>query len=192
MRRKPPSSPPLTKPAGAASGRQGEHRAVMHLERAASLAVGERHEPHACRRRARRPPCGPRGRRRRPTTKASSARWTPRVSSRKLAAARSSLPIALMPTWQRFETAPELRPVQVAADEHDAAGARLARLPRADEVAVGDHVHRLEGEPASSFGVREDALGAQQIRPLSASSVPIQALNFSGSIGLLHLEAHAR
>ena len=44
--------------------------------------------------------------------------------------------------------------------------ARLALAPRADEVAVGDHVHRLEREPPVLARVGEDALGAQQVLPL--------------------------
>ena len=40
-------------------------------------------------------------------------------------------------------------------------------LPRADEVAVGDHVHRLEGEAAVLALVGQDALGAQQVLALA-------------------------
>ena len=46
-----------------------------------------------------------------------------------------------------LEAAPQPRPVQVAPDEHDPAYPWLALLPRPDEVAIGDHVHGLEGEP---------------------------------------------
>src|SRR5580692_10099757 len=62
-----------------------------------------------------------------------------------------------------LKSTPQLRPVQVAADEHDTAGARIAILPLADEVAIGDHVHRLKGEPARFVGIIQHALGAQQI-----------------------------
>ena len=48
--------------------------------------------------------------------------------------------------------------------------ARLAVLPRADEVAIGDHVHRLEGEAAIVARVVQDALGAQQIRALAPAA----------------------
>ena len=62
--------------------------------------------------------------------------------------------------------------------------ARVAVVPWADEVAIGDHVHGLEGEAPIVAGIVQDALGAQQIlAPCSCNSAPIQALNFSGSIG---------
>ena len=46
-----------------------------------------------------------------------------------------------------LEPAPQPRPVQVAPDEHDPAHPRLALLPRPDEIAIGNHMHRLESEP---------------------------------------------
>src|SRR5690349_2595193 len=65
-----------------------------------------------------------------------------------------------------LKAAPQLRPVEVAADEHQPADARLALLPRADEIAVGDHVHRLEGEAPILASVIQDAFCPQQVRAL--------------------------
>ena len=56
--------------------------------------------------------------------------------------------------------------------------------PGADEVAVGDHVHGLEGEAAGLARVGQDALGAQQVlSPFRPSTWLIQALKRSGSTG---------
>src|SRR5581483_1350076 len=55
---------------------------------------------------------------------------------------------------------------QIAADEDDAAQALLVCLPRALMIAVEDHVHALEDEAVGIVLEGEDALGAQDARPL--------------------------
>lgn len=45
-----------------------------------------------------------------------------------------------------FEAATQHGPVQVASDEHDLRGPLLADLPGPDEIAIGQHMHCLEGE----------------------------------------------
>src|SRR5262249_55884802 len=54
----------------------------------------------------------------------------------------------------------------VAADEHGAARALLAVLPRLLVVAVEDHVHALEDEARGIVLERQDALAAQNLRSL--------------------------
>src|SRR6516225_4856321 len=61
---------------------------------------------------------------------------------------------------------PELVHGQLAADEDDAAFAFLARLPRTLVVAVEDHVHALKHEALVVVLERQDALAAQNVRPL--------------------------
>src|SRR5262249_6609506 len=61
---------------------------------------------------------------------------------------------------------PDLVRRQLAADEDDAAFAFLARLPRALMVAVENHVHALEHEALVVVLERQDALAAQNVRPL--------------------------
>src|SRR5262252_5303546 len=61
---------------------------------------------------------------------------------------------------------PDLVHGQLAADEDDAAFAFLARLPRALVVAVENHVHALEHEALVIVLERQDALAAQNVRPL--------------------------
>src|SRR5215813_886170 len=55
---------------------------------------------------------------------------------------------------------------QLAADEDDAAFALLAILPRPLVVAVEDHVHALEYEALVVVLERQDALAAQDARPV--------------------------
>src|SRR6516164_4211156 len=61
---------------------------------------------------------------------------------------------------------PDLVHGQLAADEDDAAFAFLARLPRALVVAIENHVHALEHEALVVVLERQDALAAQDVRPL--------------------------
>src|SRR6516225_213103 len=67
---------------------------------------------------------------------------------------------------------PDLVHGQLAADEDDAAFAFLARLPRALVVAVENHVHALEHEALVVVLERQDALAAQNARPLRLHEVP--------------------
>src|SRR4051812_2601824 len=55
---------------------------------------------------------------------------------------------------------------QLAADEDEAALALLARLPRPLVIAVENHVHALEHEALVVILEGEDALAAQNARPL--------------------------
>src|SRR6266702_1618263 len=55
---------------------------------------------------------------------------------------------------------------QIAPDEHDAAFARLAVLPRPLVIAVEDHVDALEHEALRVVLERQDALRAQDARAL--------------------------
>src|SRR5262245_9811800 len=66
---------------------------------------------------------------------------------------------------------PDLLLGQLAADEDDAAFALLARLPRALVVAVENHVHALEHEALVVVLERQDALAAQNARPLRLHEV---------------------
>ena len=68
--------------------------------------------------------------------------------------------------------------------------ARLALLPRADEIAVGDHVHGLEGEPPVLAGIGEDALGAQQVLALLRQQRADPGVELLRVDRPLHLEAH--
>src|SRR5262249_8168734 len=61
---------------------------------------------------------------------------------------------------------PDLVHGQLAADEDDAAFAFLARLPRALVVAIENHVHALKHEALIVVLERQDALAAQNVRPL--------------------------
>src|SRR5215831_14284801 len=69
------------------------------------------------------------------------------------------------------EPFPDLLLRQLAADEDDAAFALLARLPRALMVAVENHVHALEHEALVVVLERQDALAAQNARPLRLHEV---------------------
>src|SRR5215472_14667686 len=69
------------------------------------------------------------------------------------------------------EAFPDLLLGQLAADEDDAAFALLARLPRALVVAVENHVHALEHEAHVVVLERQDALAAQNARPLRLHEV---------------------
>src|SRR5262245_7232382 len=60
---------------------------------------------------------------------------------------------------------------QLAADEDDAAFALPARLPRALVVAVENHVHALKHEALVVVLERQDALAAQNARPLRLHKV---------------------
>src|SRR5262245_61916056 len=64
------------------------------------------------------------------------------------------------------EAFPDLVLGQLAADEDDAAFTLLARLPWALVVAVENHVHALEHEALVVVLERQDALAAQNVRPL--------------------------
>src|SRR5262249_12877962 len=66
---------------------------------------------------------------------------------------------------------PDLGLEQLAADEDDAAFALLARLPRALVVAVENHLHALEHEALVVVLERQDALAAQNARPLGLHEV---------------------
>src|SRR5262245_60560655 len=66
---------------------------------------------------------------------------------------------------------PDLLLGQLAADEDDAAFALLARLPRALVVAVENHVDALEHEALVVVLERQDALAAQNARPLCLHEV---------------------
>src|SRR6266404_4328232 len=61
---------------------------------------------------------------------------------------------------------PDLVHGQLAADEDDAAFAFLARLPGALVIAVENHVHALKHEALVVVLERQDALAAQNVRPL--------------------------
>src|SRR5262249_29803866 len=65
-----------------------------------------------------------------------------------------------------LEAFPDLALRQIAADEHHAAHALLARLPFALMVAVEDHVHTLQHEALVVILERQDALAAQDVGPL--------------------------
>src|SRR5262245_6692860 len=69
------------------------------------------------------------------------------------------------------EPFPDLLLGQLAADEDDAAFALLAGLPRALVVAVENHVHALEHEALVVVLERQDALAAQNARPLRLHEV---------------------
>src|SRR5262245_19399861 len=69
------------------------------------------------------------------------------------------------------EAFPDLVLGQLAADEDDAAFALLARLPRALVVAVENHVHALKHEALVVVLERQDALAAQNARPLRLHKV---------------------
>src|SRR5215475_12799258 len=69
------------------------------------------------------------------------------------------------------EAFPDLGLGQLAADEDDAAFALLARLPRALVVAVENHVHALKHEALVVVLERQDALAAQNARPLGLHEV---------------------
>src|SRR5215813_9080201 len=66
---------------------------------------------------------------------------------------------------------PDLVLGQLAADEDDAAFTLLARLPWALVVAVENHVHALEHEALVVVLERQDALAAQNARPLRLHEV---------------------
>ena len=65
----------------------------------------------------------------------------------------------------------DVRLRQIAADEHDAADARLVRLPVALMVAVEDHVHALKHEALRVVLERQDALAAQNARTFTLNEV---------------------
>src|SRR3954454_24380886 len=65
-----------------------------------------------------------------------------------------------------LEPLPDLVLRQLAADEDEAALALLAGLPRPLMIAVEDHVHALEHEALVVVLEGEDALAAQNARPL--------------------------
>src|SRR5260370_11143825 len=69
------------------------------------------------------------------------------------------------------EAFPDLCLRQLAADEDDAAFTLLARLPGALVVAVENHVHALEHESLVVVFERQDALAAQNVRPLLLDEV---------------------
>src|SRR5215475_9945269 len=69
------------------------------------------------------------------------------------------------------EAFPDLLLRQLAADEDDAALALLARLPRTLVVAVENHVHALKHEALVVVLERQDALAAQNARPLRLHEV---------------------
>src|SRR5262249_2532725 len=69
------------------------------------------------------------------------------------------------------EAFPDLRFGQLAADEDDAAFAFLVRLPGALMVAVENHVHALEDEALVVVFERQDALAAQNVRPVLLDEV---------------------
>ena len=150
---------------GGGIGRERQDGAVMCLDRPPGVAIGESTRRSVPSPRAKASVVPARSKLA-ATTKASSSRWTPRVSSRNwatdslivqppspnplpqgegehLGAAQLTASINHTP----LEPAPQPRPVQVAPDEHDPAHPRLALLPRPDEIAIGNHVHRLEREP---------------------------------------------
>src|SRR5262245_43955494 len=62
-----------------------------------------------------------------------------------------------------FETALEVLAVEIAADEDELAGARLAVLPRRAPVAVHHHVHALKDVAARGAVDGEDALAAEDV-----------------------------
>ena len=74
------------------------------------------------------------------------------------------------------------------ADEDDARLARVALLPLADVVAIGDHVHGLEGEAAVVALVVQDALGAQQILSLGLEQLADPGVELLGVDRLVELE----
>src|SRR5258707_3223593 len=65
-----------------------------------------------------------------------------------------------------LEALPDLVLRQLAADEDEAALALLAGLPRPLVIAVENHVHALEHEALVVILEGEDALAAQNARPL--------------------------
>ena len=128
------------------------------------------------------------------TTKASSScgrRGTPAGSWRSLARL-PLIAIRILIRDHALEPAPQPRPVQVAPDEHDAAHPRLALLPRPDEIAIRDHMHRLECKPPLIIRVRQDALRPQQIRPLCLQQRTDPCVELLRIDRLLHLEAYRR
>ncbi len=70
-----------------------------------------------------------------------------------------------------LETLPDLLFREIAADEHDAALARLVLAPGALMVAVQDHMHALKHEPVRIVLERQDTLGAKDFRPLGRHEI---------------------
>src|SRR5260370_37316313 len=60
---------------------------------------------------------------------------------------------------------------QIPPDENDAAEAWLVGAPVALVIAVQHHVHALEREALRIIDERQDALGAQDVRPLDLHEV---------------------
>src|SRR4029077_16810137 len=70
-----------------------------------------------------------------------------------------------------LEPLPDLVLRQLAPDEDEAALALLAGLPRPLGIAVGNHLHALEPEALVVILEGEDALAAQNARPLLLNQV---------------------
>src|SRR6478735_215046 len=80
---------------------------------------------------------------------------------------RAPRPRTQVPSRQAgLEPLPDLVLRQLAADEDEAALALLAGLPRPLVIAVENHVHALEDEAFVVILEGEDALAAQNARPL--------------------------
>ena len=90
------------------------------------------------------------------------------------------------PVLEMADLALELALFQIAADEDHAAGALLAVLPRALVIAVEDHVHALKHEALGVVLERQNALGAQDVRPVLGDEV----LD-TGAVAVQHEQAGA-
>jgi hypothetical protein len=82
-----------------------------------------------------------------------------------------------------FKSATRLRPVQIAADEHDPALPRITSFPTTDRVAIGNHVHRLQSKARIHIRQLNNVFRAQRSYLFSISNVVIQSLKRSASTG---------
>ena len=84
-----------------------------------------------------------------------------------------------------LEATPQLRSVELAPNEDELRPARLAVTPRADDIALRQHVHSLEGKALVLAGKIQNALGPQHILALlcqKAADPGVESLLIKGAI----------